>query len=240
MKIRAAAAAAKKAHPLARAQAWLRVAVLENWHLKLLSLAVAFALFAVSRQPRHELMLANVSLDYVNLAPGLEISGKALTAVNVRLQGPRDVVQGVMASQLEVKADLSHKTAGERVIQLKAADVIKPEKVEVQRIEPQSIELKLETTRRKTVPIEPQFVGYMAEGFERTSVTLEPATIEIEGPESRIEQVGKILTESIHLEDRRASFQLQVDLETNKQGVRLTTVKPIILKIAINPKKNIE
>ena len=71
MKIRAAAAAAKKAHPLARVQAWLRVSLLENWHLKLLSLAVAFALFAVSRQPRHELMLANVSLEYINLAPGL-------------------------------------------------------------------------------------------------------------------------------------------------------------------------
>ena len=44
MKLRAAAAAAKQVHPLARAQTWLRVALLENWHLKLLSLAVAFAL----------------------------------------------------------------------------------------------------------------------------------------------------------------------------------------------------
>lgn len=240
MKLRAAAAAAKQVHPLARVQAWLRVVLLENWHLKLLSLAVAFALFAISRQPRHELMLTNVPLEYINIASGLEISGKAPSSVNVRLQGPRDVVQGVMATQLEVKADLSNKTAGERVVQLKAADVFKPEKVEVQRIEPQSIELTLEVTRRKTVPLEAQFVGNVADGYERTSYLLEPNTIEIEGPESRIAQVEKLLTESAHLQDRRASFQLQVDLETSKQGVRLTSVKPVILKVEINPKKNIE
>ena len=240
MSLRSAAAAAKKAHPLTRSWAWLRNAVVENWHLKLLSLAVAFALFAVSRQPDHEILLANVPLEFTHLAPGLEISGEPPAAVNVRLRGPRDLVQGLTANQLAVKADLINKTAGERVIQLKAADVEKPEKVEVRRIDPQTVELKLELTKRKMVPIEAQFVGAVAAGYEYLVTRLEPAMVEIEGPESKVEQVSKVLTESVRITGRHASFQLQVDLETNRQGVRLTNIAPTQLTVEIRVKKNIE
>lgn len=240
MSLRSAAAAAKKAHPLARSWAWLRKAVVENWHLKLLSLAVAFALFAVSRQPNHEVLLVNVPLEFINIAPGLEISGKPLDAVNVRLRGPRDLVQGLTANQLAVKADLLNKTAGERVIQIKPTDVQKPEKVEVRRLDPPTVELKLELTKRKTVPIEPQFVGVVAEGYERFNLYLEPAMVEIEGPESKVEQVSKVLTESIRITGRHESFQLHVDLETSRQGVRLTNIAPTQLTVEIRAKKNLE
>jgi YbbR domain-containing protein len=237
VKLKSAAVAAKNARPLARPLVWVRKNVLENWHLKLLSLVVAFVLFAVSRQPSREIMLVNVPLEFINIATGLEISGEIPAAVNVRLRGPRDLVQGITANQLEVKADLSNKTAGERVVQLKPTDVIKPDKVEVRRIEPQTIELMLEPTRRKVVPIEAQFVGAVAEGYERLAVRLEPATVMIEGPESRVEQITKILTESVPLTERRTNFQMMVDLETGKQGVRIPNSLPIQLTVEIGTKK---
>lgn len=240
MSLRSAAAAAKKAHPLARSWALLCKAVVENWHLKLLSLAVAFALFAVSRQPDHEVLLANVPLEFIHLAPGLEISGEPPAAVNVRLRGPRDLVQGLTANQLAVQADLINKTAGERVIQLKAADVQKPEKVEVRRLDPPTVELKLELTKRKTVPVEPQFIGSVGHGYEYFVTGLEPSVVEIEGPESKVEQVDKVLTESVRITGRHESFQLQVDLETSRQGVRLTKLAPAHLTVEVRIKKNIE
>lgn len=240
MRLRSAAAAARNAHPLARSLAWLRKVFLDNWHLKLMSLAVAFALFTVSRQPKHEILLVNVPLEFINIAPGLEISGDFPAAVNVRLRGPRDLVQGLTANQLEVKADLSNKTAGERVIQIKPSNVSKPDKVEVRRIDPQSVELKLELTKRKIVPIEAQFVGTVAEGYEHYATRLDPATVEIEGPESKVEQVDKILTESVRITGHHNSFQLSVDLETGKQGVRMTNMSSIQLTVEIQAKKKLD
>lgn len=240
MSLRSAAAAAKNAHPWARTHAWLRKNLQENWHLKLLSLAIAFVLFGVSRQPQHEALLVNVPLEFINLAPGLEISGKLPTTVNVRLSGPRDLVQGLSANQLEVRADLSNKTAGERVIQIKPTDVQKPEKVEVRRIDPQTIGLKLEPTRHKIVPIEPQFVGTVAEGYEYKVTAVEPEQVEIEGPESMVEQVSKILTESVRINGRHESFQVQVDLETGRQGVRLTKLGPAQVTVEVRAKKNLD
>jgi YbbR domain-containing protein len=238
--LRSAAAAAKAAHPLARSWDWLQKNAKENGRLTLMSLAVAFVLFAVSRQPERDILLVDVPLEFTNIPGGLEISSEVPAAVNVRLRGPRDMVQGITANELEVKADLGYKTAGERVIQLKASDVIKPDKVEVRRIEPQTIELKLEPTRRKTVAVETQFVGQVAAGFERLRTQLEPASVEIEGPESRVEQVTKILTESVQLEGRQVSFQMPVDLETGKSGVRIVSATPIKLSVEIGTKKSIE
>lgn len=240
MKIRSAAAAARHAHPFARSWAWFHNTIRENWHLKLLSLAVAFALYAVARQPSREILLVNVPLEYINIPPGLEISGTFQSHVNVRVRGPRDVVQGLTASQLEVKADLANKTPGERVIQINPADVSRPNKVEIRRIEPQSLELNLEPTRHKVVPISPQVVGSPAAGFEYWDVQGEPQTVEIEGPESKVAQVEKIYTETVHIKGQQQDFQLRVDLETGKQGVRLTKVAPVLLTIRIRPKKNTE
>lgn len=240
MNWKSATAAAKAAHPLARSGAWLLKNVKENGRLTLMSLGVAFLFFVVSRQPDRDIMLVGVPLEFTSIPAGLEISSEVPPVVNVRLRGPRDLVQGIAANELQVKADLSNKAAGERVIQLKASDIILPEKVDVRRIEPPAIELKLEPTRRKTVPIEAQFVGSVAEGFERSRTQLEPATIEIEGPDSRVAQVTKILTESILLGDKRESFQLQLELEPGKSGVRIVSATPIKVTVEIAAKKNIE
>lgn len=240
MNWKSAAAAAKDAHPLARSWAWLRKNVKENGRLTLMSLGVAFLLFVVSRQPDRDIMLVGVPLEFTNLPIGLEISSEVPAAVNLRLRGPRDVVQDITANELEVKADLSEKTAGERVIQLKASDVLLPEKLQVRRIEPAKIELKLEPTQRKTVPIEPQFEGQPAEGFERLVWQSEPAVIEIEGPESKVANVTKLLTETIQLAGRQSSFQLKIDLETGREHVRLVRPTQVQIKVEIGAKQNIE
>lgn len=211
-----------------------------NLLLKILSLCVAIFLFYVAQQPQRDIMLVNVPLEFINIPPDLEISGDVPDSVNIRLRGPQDLVTGISANQLEVKADLSNRSAGERVIQIKPADVMKPENVEVRRIEPDTLELKLEPTRHKTVPIEVQFAGTVAQGFERVKQTIKPELVEIVGPESKIAQVTKLMTESVQLDGRRESFQIQIELEARRQGVRLVNTGQVNLLVEIAPQKNVE
>jgi hypothetical protein len=122
---------------------------IENKGLKLLALLVAFLLFAVSRPPTRDVLLVGVPLEFRGLAPGMEIGGDVAQTVSVRLRGPQDVVRSILPSQIAVTADLSDKEPGERVVQLKAADVSRPDRVEVLRIEPASIKLRIEPTTGK-------------------------------------------------------------------------------------------
>ncbi|HYE75792.1 MAG TPA: CdaR family protein [Blastocatellia bacterium] len=203
---------------------------IENKGLKLLSLLLAFLLFIVSRQPQREVLLIGVPVVYANLSSGLEISGEVPATVNVRLQGPQDVVRSILPNQIEVLADLSNKAPGHRVVQLKPTDS-GPREVKVLRIEPSTIELQIEVTQRKRVQAEVPMMGQVAPGFEKYGYSVEPPTVEIEGPQSKINSVTSVLTESVSLDSRRESFQTSVDIDLHKLGVRL--VQPTSLRVSV-------
>jgi hypothetical protein len=208
----------------------------ENKGLKLLSLLLAFLLFAVSRQPQREVLLPGVPIIYANVPPGLEISGDVPATASVRLRGPQDVVRAVTANQLEVVADLTDKLPGERAVQLKPADT-GHQNIRVLRIEPTSVELRLEPTRRKPVPVEARFIGQPAPGFERYGHRVEPGAVEIEGPESRVAAVTRVQTESISLDGRRETFTANVDLDLHQQGVRALTTGPFRFTVEIGEQR---
>lgn len=219
---------------------WFRENTLKNKKLKILSIALAFLLFAVSRQPQREVLIVGVPIEYTNIPPGLEITGNFPTTANLRLRGAKDVVRSVTVNQLEVVVDLSGKTVGERVIQLKANDVLRPEKVEIRRIDPSTIELKFEPTTRKMIGVEPQISGTPNSNFELRKLTPIPTMIEIEGPESKVNQVAKLQTESILIEGKKENFESEVEIETMEQGVRLVNPGPVKVLVEFKPKKNVE
>jgi len=206
---------------------------IENKGLKLLALLIAFFLFVISRQPVREVLLVSVPIEFRGMSAGLEISSEVAHTVSVRLRGPRDVVRNIMPNQIAVIADLSHREPGERIVQLKPDDVSRPSEIEVLRIEPASIKLRLEPTVRRQIPVAPQFLGRVAEGYEVYSTTADPPVVEIEGPESHINQVGRAMTESIQLDGRSASFKVPVDVDIPDHTIRMITPGPITLFVEV-------
>ncbi len=216
---------------------WLREFVTENASLKLIALLLALILFAISRQPLSEVTLVSVPLEFRGLRPGLEISGDVPQTVSVRLRGPQNLIRTTTASQIGVVADLTSKETGERIVQLKPADVSRPDEVEVLRIEPSNIRLQIESTIQKQVPIQPQFLGEIAPGFERRGFTAEPSTIEISGPQSHVNSLTSALTESIQLDGRRETFTTTVDVDLRDRTIRVNTPGSITVKIEIGSKR---
>lgn len=214
----------------------LRHLHVENKGLKLLSVLLAFLLFVVSRQPMREVLLVGVPIVYSNIRDHVEISSEVPATANVRLRGPQDVVRSITSNQMEVVADLSNRAPGVRSIQLKPAEG-GPRNVQVLRIEPASVELRLEPTERKRVPVVARFTGNPAPGFELYNSSVEPATAEVEGPASRVAEVARVLTESVPLDGRREGFTTNVDLDLHRQGVRLVTAGPFRLTAQIGEQR---
>lgn len=211
---------------------------IENKGLKLLSLLIAFLLFFAARQPMSDVRLVGVPLEFRGIGPGLEISGDISQTVSVRLHGPRDVIRNIIPNQLAAIANLNDKEQGERVVQLKTADVLRPDGVEVLRIEPASIKLRIEPTRTRVIPIEPRFIGKLATGLEIYRALPDPATVEIAGPESHVNQIERAPTESIQLEGRTASFTTVVDVDVPDHAIRVTTPSSIKISVEIGPRRS--
>lgn len=218
------------------ARLWQRLRRIHVEHkgLKLLSLAVAILLFVVSRQPVSDVKLFNVPLEYRGQSSSVEISGDVEQTVSVRVRGPRDIVRNLMPSQLSVIADLSHKEPGERVVQLHADDVTLPDNsIRVIQIEPASIRLLLEQKMKKRVPVKAQFMGQLQDGLEMYQTNILPAEVELEGPQSQLNSVNFVLTETVNLTGHDRDFQSMVDVETPHRSLRVLTPSPIKLFITV-------
>ncbi|HEV2667355.1 MAG TPA: CdaR family protein [Blastocatellia bacterium] len=214
----------------------LRHARVENKGLKALSLALAVLLFVVSRQPVIELRLVGVPIEYRGLSPGVKIVGAAEQTVSMRLSGPRDVVRSLAANQLLVIADLSGKEPGDRVVQLKVDESFLPDNVKVMQIEPSSIRIKLELSMSKRVRVEAQFSGRVAEGREKYGEELHPGEVEIEGPQSVVSKMERVLTEKVTLGGRNADFRTSVEVEI-PQDSRVKTPGRVELSVKIGEER---
>ena len=231
----------KSSRRLSPDKLWNRVrrVQVENKKLLALALLMAVALFAVSRQPISDVKLFNVPLEYHGQRADVEISGEITQTVSVRVRGPRDLVRGLTPTQLSVIADLTNKEAGDRVVQLRPDDVSLPESgIQVIQIEPASLRLVLEPKIKKRVTVEAQYTGQLAEGVEFYSAKAEPPTVELEGAQSQLGKVTRVLTESVNLSGRNASFQTMLDVETPHPSLRVLTPDPIKLSVEIGERRS--
>jgi YbbR domain-containing protein len=215
----------------------LRHINIENKGLKLISLVLALLLFAISRQPTTNVRLSGVPLEFRGLAQGIEISSDVQPTVSVLLRGPRDIVRSVTPNQLSVVANLGNKEPGERIVQLRPEDVSPIDNIKVLKVEPANIRLMLEPIISKRVTVEPQFMGRVAEGFEIYKVALEPVNIEISGPQSQINKVHQVLTETVNLNGKNNNFRVAVDIETPHNSIRANSPASVTLSIEIGERR---
>jgi len=217
----------------------LRHTRIENKGLKLLSLLLAILLFVVSQQPVTDMRMAGVPIEYRGLSPGVKISGDVEQTVSVRLSGPRNIVRSLVPNQILVIADLSDKEPGERIVQLKADESSLPDNVKALQIEPVSIRIKLEPTVTERVKVEAQFSGQVAEGREIYRVKLDPGEVEIEGPQSLVHKIDRVLTETVNMDGRKTDFQTSVEVEIPQNSLRVKTPGRINLSVDIGEERTL-
>jgi YbbR domain-containing protein len=215
----------------------LRHTRIENKGLKALSLLLAILLFVVSRQPVIDMRLGDVPIEYRGLSPGVKIVGAQVQTVSLRLSGPRDIVRSLAPNQLLVIADLSGKEPGERSVQLKVDESLLPDNVNVVQIEPPTIRIRLEPNVTKRVRVEAKLRGRVAEGRECYSVELYPHEIEIEGPQSVVDKMDRVMTEIVSLDRRDADFYTSVEVEIPQESLRVKTPGRIDISVKIGEER---
>ncbi|MGA1367413.1 MAG: YbbR-like domain-containing protein [Blastocatellia bacterium] len=209
----------------------------ENKGLKMLSILLALILFLLSRQQNIEVRLNDVPIQFQGLPQGHEILDDGEQRVSVRLFGPEDLVRRLNSNQITVVADLQHKDPGQRVVQLHPEDVVRPPRVKVSQIFPPNIRLQIERTAERTIPIRPRTEGVLGPGVEVYDVAVTPSQIHLEGPESQLNELQDVSTESINLAGHETSFSKLVDVETLHPSIRIKTREQIRLTVTIGEQR---
>src|SRR5919107_2712393 len=154
-----------------RVEKMLRRIFIEDWSLKLLSLAIAIVLWLlVTGQNQPVTAHLNVQLNFIR-PPSLEISNDPPRTVDVMLTGSRNKLDDLTSLDLVATVDISDQRAGERVLRLAdRAQISLPQGIKVDGYQPSAIPIRLEEIVERQGKVEPKFEGQPENGFEVYSV----------------------------------------------------------------------
>lgn len=206
-----------------------------NLPLKIVSLLIAGILWmAVAGQITVERNI-RVPLEYQNVPPGMEIVGDPPGDVDVRIRGSSGNLARVVQGDVVAALDLTYARQGTRIFNLQAREVRVPFGVEVVQVTPPTVSLEFERAGQKVVPVSPVIEGDPAPGFVVGRITTSPATVEVLGPLSRLEQLREATTEPVEVTGARANLQDTVTVGVEDASVRLREPLRAVVSVEIVP-----
>src|SRR6478672_2873528 len=175
-----------------RVEKLLRRIFIEDWSLKLLSLAIAIVLWLlVTGQNQPVTAHVNVQLNFIR-PRSLEISNDPPHSVDVMLTGSRSKLDDLASLDLVATIDISDQRSGERVLRLAdKAQIALPQGIKVDGFQPSAIPIRLEEIVDRQIAVEPKLEGKPDEGFEVYSVYPNKGSVSVRGPASRVNALQK-------------------------------------------------
>jgi YbbR domain-containing protein len=207
--------------------------ITHNWMLKLLSLVFATTLWvAVASETSSEIGI-EVPLEYRNVPAALEITGDATNRVEVRLRGAANTVKDITPKDVATTVDLANMTPGEKLVTLGAHNVQAPFGAEVIRINPSQVRFNLEETMSKIVPVVPTTQGEPSSGFQVGRILVNPASVRVQGPQSRVRSIESVPTLPVLINGKSAALQQSVALDLPDPQLRIQGQARVDVRVEI-------
>ena len=187
----------------------MRFNLRQNLYLKIFSLLLAVVCWYVVRSEEERVKDFAVPLEYVSLQPELDLSGRVVDTVVVRLRAPEPVLRAITEDRLAARIDLARAPLGEQYIQMTPEMIRVPGGVQVERISPDLIKVHIDRKIRREVPVVAEFAGAPPTGYEKVRHVIDPPVVTIEGPANEVAKVSRALTGTILLDGETADYEVE-------------------------------
>ncbi len=212
---------------------YLRSLVLRNFGLKILSLLLAFLLWSQIAGREEVQRIISAPIVFTNVPAGLEITGDFPTKLDIVIRSERPGRQSG-ENELAVIVDLSAGKPGVQTIPLSERNVAnKPLGVEIVNLLTSRLRITLERVEQRVIPVEARVIGTPAPGFQVLGVTVQPATLTLMGPESRIRRIKSIVTEPVNIDGASRTARRPVYLHLPDPPVRLVGPQDMVVTVTI-------
>lgn len=192
----------------------------ENLTLKSIAFGLTLLIwFLVVGGKKSEVRL-NVPVELRNLPEQLEITQQSASHVEMTIRGFASIVKQLTPGDINVHLDLTNVVEGTTSFALAPEEMLAPVGSTVIQVSPAHIEIALETTVAKKVPVNPIVRGSPIEGYQVGKVTADPNILEIVGARSVLYAIAKIETEPVAVEQATRNFAKKTKFKL-PAGVRL-------------------
>jgi YbbR domain-containing protein len=194
-----------------------RKLILDNWGIKLLSMALSLTLwFFVTSKGKTEMTLT-IPIELRDTPQDMAVIGDVTGSMEVRVQGQERALRDItIGKKVVCIADLSMAKVGENTVRVSPDDIRRPSGVTVSHMSLSEIKVKLEPLLRKTFRLKPVLHGSPAIGFHVAKISVSPSRITLEAPTGVMQTLDSLQTMPIDIEG--VHEDLTVDPKIDYQG----------------------
>lgn len=213
----------------------LRALIFENLMAKIFSLLFAVVLWAVVIGEKHGQMQLTVPLELINIPEKAVVVSEVPSSLSLLVQGPRTLLRTLSARDIRRTVDLKGIGVGWTTIRILPDSVPVPRGVEVIRVTPATLDLKLEPLREVALSVVAQLTGEVARGYKVESISTDPPKVVVRGGESEVMGLSQVRTRPVSMAQASSDLEEKVGLEL--EGLHLVSVSPakVSVKVKIVP-----
>jgi len=208
--------------------------LLRNWPLKTLALVVAFGLWISITGQDRTLRDYTVPLE-VDFGSERIAAAPPPTTITVRLEGPQTAIRKLDPLRLAVRLDLQDAPLGERDIPLSRSNLSGvPRGVDVSLFDPDRVHLSVAQRAQRELEIVPDIVGDPPQGYWLYGFVASPAVALVEGPQTSVDLLRSLRTETIPLAGHTETFVADVAVIPEDSAVRAVGTNEVAVEVLVD------
>jgi YbbR domain-containing protein len=201
----------------------------DNLAWKVLSLALAIGFWLTLSGNSEVATSVPASVQYRNLPLDLELTTDPIDRLFLKVRGPAARLTTSSLSRTALVIDLENSAKpGEQTFTIGEGNLSLPAGVTLVRVVPSQLRVRLERRVTKDVPVEVRFAGPPAKGYRVLNQSIDPATLRVTGPESRLEQVSSLQTDAVDLSSTLAGAEFRVPVFLPDPQLRFEQANPVV------------
>lgn len=205
-----------------------------NSGLKLLALLLAIASwYGIRKITSNETLIKDVPL-HITVDKGWAVLDQSVSDVDVLFSGTLVDLRNIDRNDIKLDLDRQGRTeSGTTIVALTPKLVKGTGSARPIRIDPSEVRIIVDRESEKEVPVKADIVGSPPEGIEVSSIVCTPATAVISGPQQRLAEIDRVLSQPIDLEGRIVSFQLTKPILA-PGGTWTARINPPSVRVEVN------
>lgn len=205
-----------------------------NGQLKILSLATAAFLWFIIVGPRKSELGMTVPIQYTNLPQSVEIAGKWMDRVDLRIRGSEAGIANLKPGSIRTVVDLANVVPGLNVFRISNKNILVPPGITITEIRPSDVTLNIEAASQKKVSVVPIIQGDLPEKFK---VTASPAEVRIRGLQDDLKKITSAITEPVSAADLAAKGKMNAIVIVKPDGLRIEAIDPVQVILSLEAEK---
>jgi hypothetical protein len=169
------------------------------------------------------LITLEIPVEYTNRNPGFEIVDASVNAVRLHLGGSGALIKSVQPEQIQVKLDLSNAVIGKNIFSITQDNITLPPGIFLRKVIPSVIEVTLDETIKKEIPLQVDWVGELPEGLILTEAEIDPDKIEVIGGKRILQNISTLYTEKVPLDNLKGTGTILANVALTPAALKIAS-----------------